>query len=57
MLQLLQNQKRHAFHIRGENITWTEVVTLDQLLQAVKLFPKAKLVAGNTSVGKSTSCS
>ena len=52
ILQLSKGQKHKALHIKGESITWTKPVTLDQLLQIKKLYPKAKLVAGNTHVGK-----
>ena len=50
-LQLSENLQREALHVKGENITWTTPVTLEQLLQAKKLYPDAKLVAGNTAVG------
>ena len=55
-LQLSESLQREAFHVEGENITWTSPVTLEQLLQAKKLYPDAKLVAGNTAVGTLTFC-
>lgn len=51
MLQLQEGLRRKALHVEGENITWTNPVTLDQLLQAKQLYPEARLVAGNTVVG------
>jgi xanthine dehydrogenase iron-sulfur cluster and FAD-binding subunit A len=55
-----QDQDRYTKHqlvIQGERVTWIRPTSLTELLALKAKYPDARLVIGNTEIGKTTSLS
>lgn len=52
VLQSLSKQPPRQLQFHGERVLWIQPSTLKELLELKALYPTAKLVVGNTEVGK-----
>jgi xanthine dehydrogenase iron-sulfur cluster and FAD-binding subunit A len=50
--QLNDKYDKDSLVFHGQTVTWHRPVTLDQLLHLKSKYPEAKIVVGNTEVGK-----
>lgn len=51
-LQRLKDAPRKQLRFQGERVTWIQASTLQELLDLKAQYPDAKLVVGNTEIGK-----
>ena len=53
-LQLSPAFDAKSLYFKGESVEWHRPVTLEELLQLKSQYPDAKIVVGNSEVGKPT---
>lgn len=51
--QIKKNKPQKQLCFKGERVTWFQPSTLKELVTLKAEYPSAKLVVGNTEVGKS----
>lgn len=52
IFQRLKDEPQKQLRFEGERVTWIQVSTLKELLDFKAQHPEAKLVVGNTEIGK-----
>lgn len=52
IFQRLKDAPRKQLRFEGERVTWIQASTLKELLDLKAQYPEAKLVVGNTEIGK-----
>lgn len=52
LLQTQSNAQQKQLCFKGERVTWIQPTTLKELVALKSQYPNAKLVVGNTEVGK-----
>lgn len=51
-----KNQESSRLYFKGERVKWISVEDLEDLLELKAEYPDARLVVGNTTVGKAKRC-
>lgn len=52
LLQTQSNKRQKQMCFKGERVMWIQPTTLNELVALKSQYPNAKLVVGNTEVGK-----